>query len=283
MEFSRTYLRFQARGEALGVHFELGLRGYEQGDPQAVSRHCSAIGMLPEGGIRCPAYLALRWRELWLSERYDEALEVARRAARLDLEDVDAELELADVLQALERDEEAADELMEAARRHVDEPDLWYEAGLAAERAERGADRLSCFRRVWELEHDVEPAERLWMSEQRFVEVAEEALGRLPEHLAAELGNLAILVETYPDAWILETEIADPRILGFFDGLPRADEQSLDAMHAGPARIHLFRWNIERQCATPEEAEEQVAVTVLHEVGHYMGLDEEDLDYLGLG
>ena len=47
--------------------------------------------------------------------------------------------------------------------------------------------------------------------------------------------------------------------------------------------IHLFRWNIERICSSEAEVEEQVEITIRHEVGHYLGLDEDALHFRGLG
>ncbi|MCB9728335.1 MAG: metallopeptidase family protein [Deltaproteobacteria bacterium] len=283
MEISRTLSRLQARGEAMRVHFDLGLRAYDGGDADGVRRHRAAVGMLPEGGPACLAFLALHWRALWLEEQREQALEVVREAARRFPDDVDTVLELADVLHDMDADAEAAEVLMAAAGAHEDDPELWYEAGVAAERVEDWERRLASFKRVWELERDSEPPFRLWLPEERFVAVAEEAIERLPEHIREALGNVAIVVEDYPEAWIFETDVADSRILGLFDGPERAQERGVDFVATGPTRIYLFRWNIERMCGSPEEVEEQVEITVLHEIGHYLGLDEDELEMRGLG
>lgn len=265
------------------VHFDLGLRAYDGGDADGVRRHRAAVGMLPEGGPACLAFLALHWRALWLEEQREQALEVVREAARRFPDDVDTVLELADVLHDMDADAEAAEVLMAAAGAHEDDPELWYEAGVAAERVEDWERRLASFKRVWELERDSEPPFRLWLPEERFVAVAEEAIERLPEHIREALGNVAIVVEDYPEAWIFETDVADSRILGLFDGPERAQERGVDFVATGPTRIYLFRWNIERMCGSPEEVEEQVEITVLHEIGHYLGLDEDELEMRGLG
>ena len=57
---------------------------------------------------------------------------------------------------------------------------------------------------------------------------------------------------------------------------------SVSAVVDGPSRVYLFRWNIERICSSAEEAVEQVEITVLHEVGHYFHLDEDDMERLGI-
>lgn len=283
MEISRTLSRLQARGDALRVHFELGLRAYDEGDADGVRRHRAAVGMLPEGGPLCLAFLALHWRALWLEDRRDDALLVVREATRRFPDDVDTTLELADVLHDMGGDAEAAKALMTAAEQHVDDAELWYEAGVAAERIEDWELRLSCFRKVWELEHDAEPPFRLWLPEERFIEVAEEAIEGLPPHVRQALGNVAIVVDDYPEAWIFDTDVADSRILGLFDGPERAQERGVDFVATGPTRIYLYRWNIERMCSSPDEVEEQVQITVLHEIGHYLGLDEDELEVRGLG
>lgn len=284
MEHSRTFGRLQARGDALRVHFDLGLRAYDAGEVAGVQRHRSAVAMLPEGGPGALEYLALRWRELWLLGERDDALVVATEASRRYPDDPEATLELGDILVEVGRFDAALDVLLEGARKHPEHAEIWYETGLAAERVERWEVRSECFQRVWALEHEQEgTGARLWLPEERFVEVAEETLERLSARIRQAVGNVAIFVEDYPDAWIFETEVGDPRVLGLFDGPERAQEAGVDFVATGPARIYLFRRNIERMCRSAEEVEEQVEITVLHEVGHYLGLDEEELHLRGLG
>ena len=275
--------RLLARSEALSVHFDLGLRAYDAGDSVGVARHRAAVGMLPEGGPRSLQYLALKWRELWLGERWDEALDVARTAAERYPDDADTALELGDILTDLGADAEALETLLACARQNVDDPDLWYEVGVVAERTERWDIRHEAFSCVWDLEHEREPGFRLYLPEARFLQVAEDTIGRLPPTTRQALGNVAVMVDNYPDRWILETEVSDPRLLGLFSGPERALEGASDHVAWGPAMIHLFRWNIERVCSNEEEVVEQVEITVLHEIGHYLGLDEEALHARGLG
>ncbi len=283
MTLSRTLSRLDARADALRVHFDLGLRAYDDGDLESLRRHRAAVGMLPDAGAGSLQFVALRWRERWLDGDHDSALELAREAARRFPDDTDTVLELADVLREVGKDREAATVLLDAASARADDPEIWYEAGVAAEKIERWDLRRDCFWRVWELEHHAEPGWRLWLPEERFVEVAEETIADLPERIRAALGNIVIMVEDYPEAWIFETSVGDPRILGLFDGPDRALERGADYVAEGPARVYLFRWNIERISSSEAEVEEQVAITVLHEIGHYLGLDEDDLDLRGLG
>jgi predicted Zn-dependent protease with MMP-like domain len=280
---SQTYGRLSARGDALSVHFELGLRAYDGGDEPGVKRHLAALGMLPEGGAECMEFMALQWRGLWLAGKREEALEVAQAAMRLSPDDPDACIEVAEILVEFDALESAAELLLEAAGRHLDDPELWYEAGLLLERLEQWELRHQCWVRVWELERDLQQAFPMWVTEARFAEVAALAVEALPEHVQSALGNVVIFAEDYPDRWTLDAENADPRMLGLFDGVGRAAEMGTDVSQDGPSRIYLYRWNIERVCSSADEVEQQIAITVQHEIGHYLGLDEDELHLRGLG
>jgi predicted Zn-dependent protease with MMP-like domain len=97
------------------------------------------------------------------------------------------------------------------------------------------------------------------------------ALDALPPEIAAALKNVAIVVEDEnPD---------DPHLLGYYDGLgPGRD-------HAGalPDQIVIYRRPLERAFRDPEELQREIRVTVLHEVGHFFGLDEDRIHELGYG
>lgn len=280
---SKKLQQLLARSVAVRVHFEQGLQRYDAGDVAGVRRHRSAIGMLPKGGAQCLEFLALRWRELWLDELGDQALAIVREAAMRFPDDHETALELGDVLNDLGRADEALEVLSAAAGKADDDSDLWYEVGLTAEALEQWELRKAAFRRVWEIEHRWEPPQRLWLSEERFIAVTTETLRRLPPMARAALGNVTILIEDYPDEWIFDTELADPRIMGLFCGAEWAQERGVDYVSDGPSRIYLYRWNIERLCGSEEDVERQVEITVQHEIGHYLGLDEEALQFRGLG
>ena len=272
-----------ARSQALDVHFDLGLAAFEEKDVDRLRQNRTAIALLPEGGMGALEYLALSWRLAWLEEHYDDAVETARTITRLFPEDADGVLELAQILSDLGRAHEALDVLKEGVKERPEDADLWFEMGLAAERLEMDALRKKAFREVWQLEHERAPERRLFLPEDLFVKTVEATIEKLPPVAKRALKNVAILVEDYPEAWVVDDDVADPRILGLFDGPPLPIESSTNTVIEGPARIYIYRWNIDRTCRSQEEAIEQVEVTVLHEVGHYLGLDEEALDFRGLG
>lgn len=280
---SLSLTRLLSRPEALAVHFDLGLRAHREGDVVGVRRHLAAVGLLPEGGPSCLAFMALAWRERWLSDAPEEALAIAKEAAGRFSHDLDTVLELADILLEIGHPRDVLEILLAVSEQEQTNPDLWYEAALAAERDGQVSVRVACFRRVWELEHEVDPTHRLWLSEGRFEEIAEETLASLPESIQENLGNVAVIIEDYSAHWVLDGEPGDPRALGLFVGPERVHERGLDYVAEGPARVYLYRWNIERVCDSAAQVEEQIAVTVLHEIGHYLGLDEDELELRGLG
>ena len=76
-------------------------------------------------------------------------------------------------------------------------------------------------------------------------------------------------------------DVVTPDLLGLFDGVP-LPETGEDGVVLRPNRIFLFQRNLERMAATREELDEQIRVTLYHELGHYLGFEEEDMDDLGL-
>lgn len=104
-----------------------------------------------------------------------------------------------------------------------------------------------------------------------FEEHVRSALDGLPEHIAAALRNVAVVVE--------EENPDDPDLYGLFDGVPlpeRGDDSGLL-----PNRIAVYRRPLEEDFPEPAELEQEIRVTVLHELGHYFGLDEDRLAELG--
>ena len=275
--------RRMALSSALDVHFDLGLAAYDVKDQAGVEKQRTAIAMLPEGGAGCLEFKALDWRVAWLAGRDQEALAIAKEIVAEHPHDVDAVLELAQILNDLDQGEEAIRVLVAAVERSPEDADLWFELGYAAERAGVWPLRDRAFREVWKLEHDQAPRQRLFLPDEPFIEAVEKTLEKLPKGVRSAIGNVAIFVEDYPDEWVVEEAIADPRILGLFDGPTRDAEGASFAPSTGPSRIYIYRWNIERYCRSADEVAEQVEITVLHEIGHYLGLDEDALHARGLG
>jgi predicted Zn-dependent protease with MMP-like domain len=104
-----------------------------------------------------------------------------------------------------------------------------------------------------------------------FEEHVERALASLPPELRAAVRNLEISVEDeHPD---------DPDLFGLYEGIPLPERG--DWAGSLPDRIRIFRLPLEESFPNPDELEEEIRVTVLHELAHYFGIDEARLDELG--
>lgn len=117
-------------------------------------------------------------------------------------------------------------------------------------------------------------------SDEEIAEIAEDALADVPTELRERLGNVAVVVEDRP-SWGLVVDGFDPRALGLCEG-PDDLAQRTGQVAMMTSRIVLFAQNLRASFPDPEELEEEIAVTVLHEIGHYFGLDEEEVGRLGL-
>lgn len=108
------------------------------------------------------------------------------------------------------------------------------------------------------------------------------ALEGLPERFLDRLDNVVIQVEDEPSRDQLEQQDMGPgmTLLGLYEGVPLTDRGNYQPVL--PDRITLFQLPIERTCRTREEIVEQVRDTVVHEVAHYFGIDDDRLDELGL-
>ncbi len=112
------------------------------------------------------------------------------------------------------------------------------------------------------------------MKRQRFVRLVQEGLDALPEMFRNRMENIVVLVEDYPAE--REEDPEDGLLMGEFIGVARTEKSIWDA--AGPDRIVLYQGNIEAVCETDEEIREEVRLTLLHELGHYFGMDEDQLE-----
>lgn len=106
------------------------------------------------------------------------------------------------------------------------------------------------------------------------------AVSELPAPWQARLSGVPLLVQRLPSEDMVQGGL-DPRALGLFEGPTHAETLALDAAPA-PTRIVVFAENLALDFPDSEDFAEQVKITVLHELGHYFGLDEDDMVRLGL-
>jgi len=115
------------------------------------------------------------------------------------------------------------------------------------------------------------------MKREHFVKAVEETLDTLPEEFRCRIQNVAVLVEDLP-ANQLSSQPGKQRrlLLGIFHGVQTTKKSVFD-LPSGPDHIVLYQKNIEAVCSSEAEVRTQIRLTVIHELGHYFGLDEEQL------
>jgi len=110
------------------------------------------------------------------------------------------------------------------------------------------------------------------ISEARFEELVADALDRIPAGLAEAMSNVVVLVE--------DEDPAEPDLLGLYSGVALTDRDHNYAGHL-PDRITLYRGPLQAMCADEAELAREIAVTVVHEVAHHFGIDDDRLHALG--
>jgi len=120
------------------------------------------------------------------------------------------------------------------------------------------------------------------ISTQEFRRLVAQALQGVPEQFQAHLQRLAVDVEQRPDDRTLRSVgLSDERdLLGLYEGVPLTERSVQDPLQL-PERVVLYQQNIQRICRTRRQVIRQIRTTVLHEIGHHFGLDEDDLEALG--
>ena len=114
-----------------------------------------------------------------------------------------------------------------------------------------------------------------------FARAVDAAIDNLPRSIRDAIQGVGVIVEDLPSAELIGDERISPQTLGLFLGVPRTEALVTD-QPVDLNRILLFKRNLEKVCENEEELIDQIQVTVRHEVGHYLGLDEDDLERLGL-
>ena len=119
------------------------------------------------------------------------------------------------------------------------------------------------------------------MQRERFVEIVAQVLDNLPEQFHSRMQNVAVLVEDLPRQQRIRAGRPHgmrPRelLMGVFVGTPRTQKSVFD-LPTGPDHIILYQKNIEAVCHDEAEIREQIRLTIIHEIGHYFGMDEEQL------
>ena len=113
-----------------------------------------------------------------------------------------------------------------------------------------------------------------------------DGLALVPEELMRLADNVAIFVEDEPTAEHSDPSLSDEEnaeLLGIYLGTPLTERDGWWAAGSLPDRVVLFRGPLTRMCEDVEELREEVAITVVHEIAHHFGIDDERLHALGWG
>lgn len=130
------------------------------------------------------------------------------------------------------------------------------------------ASRIDRFRRITST-----------VSRDDFEALVQQAIETLPAEFAGLLENIAVVVEEEPGTEDLElVEGSGDELLGIYRGVALPD-RSHDMLPTLPDQIAIFRGPILRLCRSRREAIEEIRDTVIHELGHYFGLDDEEMPY----
>ncbi len=166
-----------------------------------------------------------------------------------------------------------------------------YHLGLVLERLEEEGDEsgsipvgiesaAQAFSRANSLEPQQFPLP-IDLDDGAFAAALDAAVANLPRSIRERIEGVSLQIEDFPKLDLIRGERISPQTLGLFMGVPRTEaletDQPLDL-----DRIMLFKKNLEKICQDEENLIDQIQITLRHEVGHYLGLDEDDLERLGL-
>jgi predicted Zn-dependent protease with MMP-like domain/Flp pilus assembly protein TadD len=212
-----------------------------------------------------------------------EAIEVLDEALAVVPDSIEAALERAIAMFELCRFDEAHRALKKLTQEAPEEPWAHHYLGLIAERRRDAREAKKHFARAQALApEEFPPPVRL--DDDEFDRAVEDAVAQLPVHVKQYLENATIAVEPIPSDEDLTSSDPplSPSILGVFRGTPVGERSVTNAFDHFPASIVLYQRNLERFARNREELIEQIGITLMHEVGHLIGLDEHDLWERGL-
>jgi predicted Zn-dependent protease with MMP-like domain len=222
----------------------------------------------------------LKSKALFYQDDLEGALFLVRRALKCGSEQAVYRAFEGQILFELGRFVDARKQLERAAALDPESAHAVYHLGLVLERleAEEEAERALAQANALDPDHYPLP---VVVDDVSFEQAAHEALVNLPRSIREYAERVPLLIEDFPSEEFLGDENVSPQILGIFIGVPRTQAGVTD-QPGDLDRIVLFKKNLEKVCRDRDELVEQIQITVKHEIGHYLGLDEEDLERLGL-
>ncbi len=218
---------------------------------------------------------------IFVGGRDDEARETLDELPPVQFPDVSYDLRAARCYLDLDLPEQAESHYERALARDADLADAHHGLGMVRELEDDRVGMVKAWLRVRALDLAAPPMP--WaVSHDEFERIAEDALAEIPERIRKLLENVPILVSDYPSEDVV-AEGNDPRMMGFFSGLPYPEKSHVTGASPHLDCVTLFQRNIEKMCRNRDEVAREIRITLLHETGHFFGLSEDDLDEMGLG
>jgi len=120
------------------------------------------------------------------------------------------------------------------------------------------------------------------MKKSAFDRALQNALSELPSVFRDALSNVALVVEDWPPDWLLDELGVPPEdtLYGFYHGVPLPERSIQDSGNL-PDKISIYRGPLEEDFPDSGELSREIRITLLHEIGHYFGMREEELERLG--
>jgi len=237
----------------------------------------TVIARLQGLGYDAPELLDLQWRLHFLRGHLDLAMEDARRGADLYPDDAALQHSAGWCLLELGDPAGAVPFLRRACELDPGHADTWYDLGIALESLGDSDGMREAFTRTWECDREAHGSIPLTFQPEEFHGILSDSIAEIPKEVQDAMDNVVVILEDYPDAWILDDPPYDPRLFGLFVGPVYADVRSNQTGAEEPPRIYVFQRNLERQFRHPQDLAAEIRVTLIHEVGHYLGLEEHDL------
>ena len=252
-------------------------RHLDEGDVEAAT--ASALWLVGRDATE-PEGLYLAGMALMAGDRVDEAESHLRQVLRADPAHIGAREALATLFYETCRFDECRAEVEAVLEAEPENPQAHYLSSLLAERRGEYARAEEAERMAHRLDPDryaLPPR----FTRQEFESYVQGAVKELPGEFRERMDNLAVVVEEVPSEKLLETmEEPTPDLLGLFVGTPLPHKSMAD-LPSAPDAIYLFKRNLERLCEDQEQLVEEIRITLLHEVGHFLGLDEDQLSRRG--
>ena len=251
---------------------------HHEGDPDAALDHLEAAAELIDEEADLIEAVYVKTEALLAREELVEARATLAELATSVIEDGELALDLAELALAAE-DAKACARWVDTARKVAPEleADALHVLGRAHELAGDRPAMIAAWQEVRRRDLAAPPGE-VRATEDEIEQIAADALGELPQHIREHLERVPVLIDDAPSEDLIADGI-DPRLLGLFQGTPMPED---GALAPTVTTILLFKRNLERIAEGAEHLAEEVRITVLHETAHYFGLDEDDLEALGL-